>query len=336
MCAALVACGKAPPAAYYDAGDCRRIDLLDKATGAAIVGAEDMAIDREKGRLLISAYDRRAAERAAKRGRRPPDGGLYAVAVEKLFDANQSLSVTPMMDTAEFDNGLRPHGIAVSDGEIAFINRAYVKDGARWRLEPTLARVRPDGEKEENPVHCAANDVAYADGEIVHTRDHGACGGYGRFLETVFARKKSGAYGMDGKAVIDGVAFANGVAVADAGLAVAATREKALHMRASESPHARATVSLPDAPDNLSMDEGAIVVALHPDLFRLALNRKLGVGKAGSRIARVDLQTQEIEILFDDRSGDQFSAATVGVITARGLVAGSVTDAGVLVCEKDA
>ena len=334
--AACAACGNASPDPFYALGECRRVDLVEKGTETPIIGAEDMALDIAGGRLIVSAYDRRATEKAARKTE-PPEGGLYAVDLGDLFDANTSLSVTPLLDRERFAEGLRPHGVDYADGELAFVNRGYVRDGKQWRMQPSLVRINADSEIVERMTHCAANDVAVVGAETIFTRDHAACGGLARFYENAFARKKSGAYFDGGGALIDGVAFANGVIASNAGFAVAATREKAVHILgkddAGRAHHIIADV--PGAPDNVTFaSDGDIIAALHPNLIRLALNRKLGIGKAGSRIVRINAQSHEIELLFDDPSGGAFSAATVGVETDRGLVAGSVTDAGVLVCEK--
>ncbi len=314
------------------------MDLTDAQTGAPIVGAEDMALDAEGGRLIVSAYDRRATEKAASGSAPPPQGGVYAVDVDALFDAQKSLEAMPLVDRQDFENGLRPHGLDFAQGEIAFVNRGYVEDKGRWRMRPSLVRISADGDVALQSAHCATNDVALVGDSHLFTRDHLACGGVPRFFETVLGQKKSGAYFDDGGALIDGVAFANGVAVLSDGFAVAATREKAVHIfRANKEEGSRQFVAdAPGAPDNLSVSgDGDIIAALHPNLLRLAFNRKLGIGKAGSRIARIDIETGDAALLFDDPKGALFSAATIGVATTRGLVAGSVTDTGLLVCEKE-
>ncbi len=335
--AALGACAAEIEDPYYAHEECRRVDLIDATTGATVIGAEDVVVDKAGGRLIISAYDRRAAEKAARQGREPPpQGGLFAVPIESVFNENGALQAARIVDPIKIKNGLRPHGIDAVNGEIVFINRGYVRDGNRWRMTPATLRVDAFGEISSRVAHCAANDVAIVDDGHLFTRDHLACGGLARTIENAFAQKKSGAYFDDGGALIDGVAFANGVAVLEDGFAVAATREKAVHVfRANKEEGARQfVVKAPGAPDNLSVVGNDIIVALHPNLIRLALNRKWGMGKSGSRIARIDLDSGEATVLFDDRSGEVFSAATIGVVTERGLVAGSVTDSGLLVCEK--
>lgn len=302
-----------------------------------IVGAEDMAFDAAGQRLIVSAYDRRATEKASRGDVPPPQGGVYEIATNVVFGGEQAISAAPILDRADFRHGLRPHGIAFSNGDIAFINRGYVREGKQWRMQPSLVRANAASAIASKPAHCAANDIALVGDSFLSTRDHAACGGFSRLLENVLGQKKSGAYFDDGAALIDGVAFANGVSVLEDGFAVAATRENTVHLfRANAEDGSGAFAArTPGAPDNLSVsDDGDIVAALHPNLLRLALNRSWGFGKAGSRIVRINAQTGENALLFDDPKGALFSAATVGIEMDAGLVAGSVTDAGLLVCER--
>jgi sugar lactone lactonase YvrE len=328
-------------APQFAASDCRRIDIIDKDAGAAIVGAEDIAFDAAGRRLIISAYDRRAVEKAAQRdGSTPPEGGVYAVSVSDVFASSEALEAAPLIDRGAVENGLRPHGIDFDPetGVVAFVNRGYVKDDRRWRMTPSLKRLHADGAVTSNIVHCAANDVVAAAGDALVTYDHASCG-FGGFLEDVFAQRKSGASFVSGASLANNLGFANGVARGDEALFIAATREKALHIfGARDGRHYHdAVVKTPGAPDNLNAaEDGRVIAALHPSLMRLALNRKLGWGRAPSRIVAVDPDSGAVDLLFDDPSGKLFSAATAGVLTERGLVAGSVTDKGLLVCEARA
>ena len=334
---ALSACGRETAAPVYALSDCRRVALTDAQSGEPVVGAEDMAFDAAGLRLIISAYDRRATEKASRGDTPPPQGGVYEINLDAAFGGAPLLDTTSIVDREKFQNGLRPHGVDFAGGEVAFVNRGYVKDGERWRMQSSLVRIDGEGVVASKRTHCAANDVALVGDSLLATRDHAACGGFSRFLENALGQKKSGAFFDDGAALIDGVAFANGVTVLGDGFAVAATRENALHiLRATAERGSRTIVAkTPGAPDNLSVaSNGDIVAALHLNLFRLALNRSWGIGKAGSRLVRIDVETGDTAMLFDDPKGTLFSAATVGVETPYGLVAGSVTDAGLLVCEK--
>ena len=75
-------------AARYGADDCRRVALVDAATGAAVRGAEDLALDLEGGRLFVSAYDRRAVD------------GL-AVPAEAMRGISRRLAEASLADRAE-------------------------------------------------------------------------------------------------------------------------------------------------------------------------------------------------------------------------------------------
>ncbi|MEZ5894263.1 MAG: hypothetical protein R3C58_14105 [Parvularculaceae bacterium] len=328
--------------ARFDADDCRHLMLTDAVSGAEIVGAEDLALDRERGRLFISAYDRRAAEKAARQNKgAPPSGGLYVVGLDALFDATaDSVAVSPLAAPADFAGGLRPHGVSydAANHELVFINRAYARQGRKWKMTPELLRVGANGEAfvgAPTPAHCAANDVA-ANGEgVVTSFDHGKCG-WSAGVENVFGLKRSGVASDDG-GVYARARFANGVENApDGGVIVAATREKAILSlkRGGDGYVEIARVKTPGGPDNLSLtDDGGIVAAVHPSLTKLALTRKYGIGRAPSRIVEADMATGAVDILVDDPKGKIFSAATSAVMTAKGLIAGSVTDKGLLICK---
>lgn len=327
-------------AAAYGADDCRRVALIDMATGEAVRGAEDIALDAENGRLFISAYDRRAVEKAArKKSEALPQGGLYAVTLAGLFDPQtERLQVSSLADPKDFAGGLHPHGLSydAANHELVFINRTYLRDGRKWKMTPHLQRVGANGEVyvgKPEAAHCAANDVASGGEGTITSFDHGSCGA-GAGLENVFGLKRSGV-ARNGETLFDKARFANGLAHApDGDLVVAATRENALIVLGGEGFSESARIAVPGGPDNITIAyDGGIVAAAHPSLFSLMLNRKFGARAAPSRIVKADAATGAVEILFDDPSGRLFSAATVAVETEAGLVAGSVTDEGLLVCQ---
>ena len=343
---ALAACGRGEIGApQYAADQCRRLALVDAATGEPVVGAEDIALDPARGRVFISAYDRRAVEKAARRNAdAPPQGGVYTVSLAALFDPEMDvLSAAPLIAPENVAGGLRPHGLAYDTGkdEVIFINRAYVREKGKWTMTPRLHRVGADAQGLDDgaPAFCAANNVVATARQTFTTFDHGACGWRGG-LEAVFNLKRSGvaleAPGAASQRVYDRAGFANGLTLTDKGdIVMAATRENALLLMRELSGGVQPVmrIATPGGPDNLTLShDGGVVAAVHPSLRRLALNRKLGVGKAPSRIVKADVATGAVEILFDDPSGDLFSAATVAVETADGLILGSVTDAGLLVC----
>jgi len=340
---ALAACGEADIGGIaYGADSCRRVALTDASTGAEIKGAEDLALDAARGRLIISAYDRRAVEKAA-RGREDalPQGGLYAVALSDIFNTDRkALRVSSLIAPGDVKGGLRPHGLsydAASD-EIVFINRAYARKGRRWLMNPRIERRRADGSAAAAaaaPAPCAANDVLAQDAAVLASFDHGFCD-WRAGLEDILGLKRSGFAAVGGAREFNGAAFANGLAQGPGGaVALGATRENAVLLIKQEGARAAGIMRIktPGGPDNLTVNaHGDVIAAVHPSLFRLAMNRKLGRGKAPSRIVRIDLSSGRVDTLFDD-NGALFSAATAAIETEFGLIIGSVTDSGLLVCD---
>ncbi len=328
----------------YRADECKRVALIDVETGASISGAEDFAYDGAGKRLFFSAYDRRAAEKAAKRRQLTiPNGGVYSAALSDIFTVGaSSISAKPLTAPGDIAGGLRPHGISYDahNDELVFINRTYQRLNNKWEMLPRLQRIGAGGDAFAGAVDdapCAANDVLVTMQQTFTSFDHGRCD-WRAGIEDIFNLKRSGlALGRD-RRVYDRAGFANGLAqTADGMIAMAATRENTILLLKERSGAVEefARFDIPGGPDNLSIaGDGDIVAAVHPSLWRLGLNRKMGVGKAPSRIVKVNPDTGAIEILFDDPAGRLFSAATIAVETPYGLVAGSVTDEGVLVCRE--
>lgn len=337
----LAACAqKADGPAEFARDACRRVSVVDATTNVAIVGAEDLAYDAARGRIIFSAYDRRAAERAARVNRGPlPQGGLYAATLSAL--EGDVVSVEPLIDGRILKFGLRPHGLAfdAATGSIAFVNRAYERRDSKWRLAPEIVRIDGDGavRSASTPAHCAANDLAMLAGALFVSHDHAACGWRGG-LENVLGSRESGISGVEGANVFSGVRHANGVvATPDGRLALAATRDKAIFLlKEGEGAFSvEKKIELSGGPDNLTLSVGdEIIAAVHPSLLAIGLQRRLGVGKAGSRIVAVDPASGKTRLLFDDPRGALFQAATAAVLADGVLVAGSVVDDGLLVCRR--
>ena len=330
---------------HFSLDQCSRVSLIDEQSGEAVRGAEDLVFDVDHGRIFVAAYDRRKTEKAAKKANSelPPSGGIYAIAIDQVFARGiDEIVVSPLALPHEFSGGLRPHGMTYDahNKELIFINRTYAKDGRKWKMTPHLQRIGANGEVfvgTTTDVPCAANNVVSTDGGVLTSFDHASCG-WQAGIENLFNLKRSGL--ADGiNPIFKGVGFANGIEVTtDGDIALAATRENALIILNPNNDKVSelARIELPGGPDNLTIaPDGKIVAAVHPKMLKLALNRKLGFGKAPSRIIKADPDTAEVEILFNDPDGAIFSAATVGVSLPKGLVLGSVTDAGLLVCREE-
>lgn len=334
--------GESVGEAKYPIEQCRRIALIDAASGETIRGAEDLTVDAANERLFVSAYDRRRVERAAKRNEATiPEGGIYQVSLAALSSAADEAAALPVAPAGEFTGGLHPHGLSYNAeaGEIAFINRAYVRAKGGWKMTAQIERVGVNGEAVVSGAArtpCAANNVLDEGKVALISFDHERCDWRGG-LEDALSLRRSGVAADDGERLYDRALFANGIARAEDGrIVLAATREDALLMMTQEDGKLKLTdrIKLPGGPDNLTVSpDGGIVAAVHPSLVRMGLNRRLGIGRAASRVVKVNPQSGAVEILLDDPHGRSFSAATVAAEWHGGLIIGSVTDDGLFVCK---
>ena len=336
------ACSRAPAQPEYQLDQCRRVALQDSRSGGRIVGAEDLAIDPVRGRLLLSAFDRRAVAKAVSTGALSvPEGGLYGVSLADVArDDGDRLVAARLVDADAYPGGLRPHGLAYlpQSDEVAFVNKGYRRSGDGWARDTNVVRVsaRDGAALSSSSAHCAANDVTGDISGLVFTFDHASCG-WRASLEDALLLRRSGVGVGNGPALFDRAAYANGIVGLDDGvIAVAATREKAIVVLSGEGTlRETKRIALPGGPDNLTLSDDGIVAAVHPSILRLAVSSKLGLGAAPSRVLKVDPATGAAVLLFEDRTGRLFSGATVAVERGDMLIVGSATDEGLLVCEKD-
>jgi DNA-binding beta-propeller fold protein YncE len=310
-----------PVEARYQHSDCRRVTLIDAATGSAIRGTEDLALLPDGDSLIVSAHDRRDATQ--------PDGGLYRVSLWGIRNANR-YDAENLIDTLARTDSFRPHGIAVSKdgGRLAVINR---QPEGQALIE--IGDLRPNGwiasKRLTGTSLCRANDLNFVTGDV-------------ETLEITLDRKSCGISASDlmpgsttGRTVLwDGgrlhqsradLAFPNGIA----GPYIAETRKDRILRPAGEP------IRLPGGPDNLTREDSrTLLVAMHPGLRRLWLHLNGLWPTAPSRIARVDVLSSAVDVLFDDPSGELFSGATSAIFAKGMLIAGSVTDEGLLICQQ--
>ncbi|MEO0983152.1 MAG: hypothetical protein AAFX03_10925 [Pseudomonadota bacterium] len=341
---ALAACGGprlGDPA--FALHDCARHALIDADTGLPIVGAEDLAAHPDGRRVYVSAYDRLAVEAAVEAGDPAPDGGLYVVDPMQLSAASsevRSIIASPSKLVIQHLRGLRPHGIAVSGDRLAMVNRLQRPGGA---LYPAIQQYEISGgaaeliDSRRSDTYCAANDLAFDGDGLVISLDRKKCPGWA-FDERVLgvAKGRLVFYSRDGREedLVGGLKFANGVEVlSDGRFAVAETRRNRIYIREPDGSGRR--LKTPGGADNLTLaPDGRLIAALHPDLIRLGRYRYGHRDTAPSRVIALDPDTGDIELLFEDRSGETFSGATAAVLMDGLLVVGSVRDAGLLVCRK--
>lgn len=313
---------------------CRNLALTDADTGKPITGIEDIALMPD-GSLVLSAHDRLDPAE--------PDGGLYRLVVPDAAIAEASLS--SLIDPSEVPGGLRPHGITLSNDpatdrdQVLVINRP--RNGEMRQL--IWLSLKGDGVEatsiSSSPQICAANDLVQGDDRTWVTVDRASCPGLS--LGEMVGWKQQGrvigwTFGGQASDVRNGLFFPNGITLLPdrPHPIVAETRGERL-IALSPMPGIEDSVDLPGAPDNLTTDrQGHVIAALHPSLPELALYRHGWISRAHSRIARVDMESGDVEMLFDDPGGTLLSAATVAVLTEGRLIAGSVRDGGLLICER--
>lgn len=345
VAALLAACADRTVArADYTGDQCRRVALINPATGGLIVGAEDLALDALGGRLFVSAYDRHAVERAVRRKAFDvPEGGLFEVSLADLWSSADSAVARPLIAPSAIPGGLRPHGIAldVNRGEIVFVNRAFQRINGAWRLQATIERVDISAtsvhSKTEGVTTCSANAVTVWNEKSLLSFDRPVCG-WRAMVNDVQGLRRSGVMDLQGRKLFAEAKFANGVVALPSGdIALADTRAGAVLIARDDGAGGLREVErfdVPGGPDNLKLSEGgSIIVAVHPSMLRMAFHRIGNIGRAPSRVVLVSPETGEVSLLFDDQKGVQFAAATSAVTHRGALIAGSALDVGLLVCQ---
>lgn len=310
-----------PVPATFAQNECRRVALIDLETGQEITGAEDLALTPDGEDLIVSAHDRFDDQL--------PDGGLYLVNLWGL-SATDRYEAGNLVASDLRSERFRPHGIALSvDGtRLAVINRL-----AESEASIEIGDFGPDGwavtQRLAGRSLCRANDLFFAKGEVETlqiTLDREACG---TSIADLMPGSTTGRVAVwdGGKLQIarTGLSFPNGIAEPY----LAETRKNRI-LKPTGPP-----IRVPGGPDNLTReDRRHLLVAMHPSLRRLWLYLNGLWPGAPSRIARVNVLSGAVEVLFDDPEGDFFSAATSAVVAKDMLIAGSVGDSGLLVCQR--
>lgn len=292
----------APRPARFGPADCGVLALIDSAGAGALAGVEDLATAPD-GTLILAARDRRGDGPAGLWRLDPADLGAARAPVRRIGGLPD----------------LAPQGLALApDGRLAVVDRAA--PGIRLgRLDRDFTETA----RWTDPALCRANDVVFDGARLLATLDRGDCG---LSLADLVPWARTGRLvALEATGIVPlrgGIAYANGLVPWEGGLWVAATRAGRIETGARH-------LDLPGGPDNLSPGPRGPVVALHPDLARLALYRGGLTDRAPSRIVEISPQ---VVMLWDDPTGATFPAATAAVWVGERLVAGSVGAAGLLVC----
>jgi len=323
---------------------CQAVDLYDDVTGEKIVGVEDMDFDYETGTIFMSAYDRRAVAREIGEGKVTTQGGIYSLKVTGLTDA-PSLTVTDIsriFKKAGFE--FRPHGILFRPGngfsEVLAINRTFEEEDNAIVMKPGFVFFRNEnslwikyGSEEFNGV-CDPNDLAvipmglpfigFSDIEGTCEKGHLNTSGVIKIL------KKDGP-----ETIFKDLNFPNGMVSNKNYFAFAISRDNQVNLFAGENYAEGKTVSLPIAPDNLTVDDDDnLYVAGFPNLldYYFYMQGWLGVKKSPSAAYRISPEDYKQTLLFKD-DGSMISGATVALRAGDYLLLGSAWDDNIAICE---
>ena len=335
---ALAACGEGELGEpVYPLESCGFATIEDRDQ-RAYVGIEDIAYHEELDLLLFSAYDRRNPEY---------EPASIPWASRDVLTASSSAQAEDLFENWKDDQPGLPHGIAIKPGadplnetSLAYISRT-IEDGeleqaeiVRYRLAAPLGLATLAGEADRVTVERNANDlIFFGDDQILYTVDRAEP----VWLQNIFGLRSGSLMSLtDGRVakVVGGLSFANGLLRKGDRIYVAETRGRSLAVVDPDAKAVVARIRAPGGPDNLTLNaEGQIVAALHPNLLKLGMHRKLGAKYAPSRAVRIHPETGAWTLLFDDPTGEVFTGATVAAEIDGKLVLGSATDRGLLVCD---
>jgi len=342
---------------------CHTSKLYDKRTKSPVVGAEDMVLDRVKGVIYLSAYNRWAVEDALEEGESSlPQGAIYSVPVERLQTGSREISLEPVYSGKHSD--FRPHGLTryktKTSTRFYTLNRVYSRvDGSWLRRTQIEGFVRSQsGLKHvstiKHPKLCQANNlVAISEREFLVTKDHGSCDFWGKWTENILGLRRSKLVHVSVESdsriqlntLVDDIGFANGISI-DSGtstVAVAGTRDKEVRfyrlntLLQEKEPQPVSRVEVGGGPDNLTRHpSGWFIAAVHPSLFwmGMARNRWFGRTRAGTKVLGIHPRNNEIRRLFQDERGQKLNAGTTAILTDNLLIVSSVLDRSVLVCKR--
>ncbi|MFW5833976.1 MAG: SMP-30/gluconolactonase/LRE family protein [Pseudomonadota bacterium] len=308
--------------------DCRRLNLVDRTTGAPIVGVEDIRITPDGTRAYLSAYDRRAEP--------PTEGALVPLELDRLADAPDTLDVDGWRPRPPTPGGFRPHGIALDENEdLLVVNRRIGRPTTIDRLEIVAGGLNEVSSR-RLPEVCNPNAVAALAGDaLLVSNDRAACTSGALRLETWLGRARGSIHRViDSRAepVLSGLAFPNGLAVVERNLWFAETRGRRVTVFAPFGPELARSYAVGFAPDNLTVDaQGRIWVAGPPNLLAYAafIRGWPFFDRVGSRVAVIEAGAVE-QVLDDD--GGLVSGATVAAAGGGWLLIGAAYDDAIAYC----
>jgi arylesterase/paraoxonase len=309
-----------------------------------VIGAEDIAADRQDGLVFLSASDRRPDHPARSRD------GLYTLAL-----AHPELGVTRLSGTPK---DFHPLGIALYRAQNGLLTLMAVNIRRHGQpsidiFDVTIAKAGDASAsatlRERTSIRSSVivhpNDVAATGPNSFYvTNDHSSRSKHGNFFETVLALPLGNIVYYNGAyphVAATGLRFANGLALSGDGTKLYAAETLGRDIRTYDVQPvtgkliAAGSISLPAAPDNISRDaEGQLWVAAHPRLLAFLAYAKNPKRPSPSEIFRVTTIGGEPTAATRIYAGlgDRIGASSVGVYAGGHLFIGSVFDDKILAC----
>lgn len=314
-----------------------------------IPGAEDFAIAREAGFLIISSDDR-----AARRDGKETVNGLYYMDLE-----NESYE--PELIRAPNDVSLFPHGISMipidsNTFRLLVVNHVTSGSEAVSSMDPNTKHsieeyVLRDKELRFVKTHAdelirSPNDVVAIDeSRFYFTNDHGSKTTLGLAAEDYLGFRRSDVIYFDGSKyhIVDtGIAYANGINY-DASkdiLYVASPRDflvKTYHVLEDGTLDFQTDIDCGTGVDNIELDPaGKLWIGCHPNLLSFTSYAGGGSEFAPSEIITINYNNKdsyEVRSVFES-DGSDMSAATTAIPYEGKVFVGNVMDGHFIILDQ--
>ena len=317
-------------------------------TKITVPGAEDLAIDREAGFMIISS-----ADRAGQRDGKPTLNGLYYM---DLQDDQHKLKplVTGSPDV------VNPHGISMlrldsNSHRLLVVNHLSIDDeskGAESKWKHQIDEYILRGQElthiktHTDELMISPNDVVAIDKHrFYYTNDHGSRTPLGLLAEDYLGLARSNVAYYDGTAytiVADGIAYANGINY-DLNrqlLYVASPRDFLIKVyQADEEGHLefQTDIDCNSGVDNIELDaDGTLWIGSHPKLLSFSAYAGGGQPIAPSEIITIDYQNKDdytMQSLYES-DGSDMSGSTVAIPYQDKVFVGNVMDEHFIILDR--
>ena len=316
-------------------------------------GAEDFAIDWERGHLFVSSDDRRA-QQIEGNGEDPPLGRVLTLAAEDP-DPRRPIA---QMDSQNLPERFHPHGIGLwssPNGERVLMAVSHPLAPAYEGSVIEIFDVDPDGglrhrRSVSGPWMTRPNDVAPTGRDSFYVTIEGSAkaGSIGDLIGMATGQDRSGTVwffnGNSGRKVGEGLSFANSLALSADGSSLFATSTVARDLHVFERDLVSQdlvpvrVIDLGSGLDNIMLDPvDRMWIGAHRDLPAFVFGHARNARRqAPSQVLQVEGATGAGEAVVQEvfaSDGEDLSAASVAVRINGRLILGGIYDDGLLVCD---